>query len=202
MSFITGTQAELLYSMPVTGQSITGTVSAGSTSQLLTPVGGASTPAYQLPAYFFPPTYGTGKSLLVQGGGTLLTGPATQNLSFVLGADTTIGTLGITLCRTGLFTPFGSTVTQTGAFTFEVLLTCTAVGTTTTLNTIGILNTGVANNPTTTQATTGLSMMMQSATQPSINNATAYFIEMFAYWGATTTTQAVTLTNMTVWGLN
>src|SRR6185437_13747640 len=202
MSFLTGTQAELLYAMPATGASLTGTVSTGGTAQLLSAPGGATTPAYFLPAYFFQDSYCVGKSLLIQGGGTLLGGPATQNVRFALYLDTAIGTTGTLLCSTGLFPPFGSTVSLTGAFYFEALLTCTAVGTTGTLNTVGRLTTSQANNPTTTQNTGGASILMQAATQPTFNNSTGYFIELYAYFGATTTTQAATLTNLYVWGLN
>jgi hypothetical protein len=203
MSFLTGTQCELLYAMPATGASLTGTVSTGGTAQLLSPLGGATSPAYFLPAYFFSDTYGIGKSLLIQGGGTLLGGPATQNVRFALYADTAIGTQSTNLlCSTGLFPPFGSTVSLTGAFYFEALLTCTSVGTAGTLNTVGRLTTSQANNPTTTQNSGGASILMQAATQPTFNNATGYFIDLYAYFGATTTTQAATLTNLYVWGLN
>jgi hypothetical protein len=202
MSFVTGTQAELLYAMPATGASVTGTVSTGGTAQLLTPPSSATAPAYLLPAYFFPDTYGVGRSLLIQGGGTLLSGATNENVRFALYLDTTAGTQATLLCSTGLFTPFGTTVTQTGAFSFDVLVTCTAVGTAGTLNTVGRLHCGVAGNPTTTQATTGLCLLMQSATQPAFNNAQSYFIDLYCYFGATTTTQAATLTNFYVWGLN
>jgi hypothetical protein len=207
MSFLTGTQAELLYAMPATGGSVTGTVSTGGTAQLLTPANGATTPAFLLPAYFFPDTYGVSRSLLIQGGGTLLNGATTQNVRFALYLDTTAGTQitsspGGLLCSTGLFSPFGTTVSTTGAFMFEVLVTATSVGTNATLNTVGKLVTSAAGNPTTTMNTTGPSLLMQSATQPTFNSSTAYFIDMFCYFGATTTTQACTLTNFYVWGLN
>jgi hypothetical protein len=199
MSFVTGTQAELLYCLPVTGASNTGTNSTSS-GALISLTGGNTTPAYFLPAYFFQDTYGIGKSLLIQGGGVLLNGPATQTVRFALYADTTIGTQGTLLCATGAFSPFGTTVSQTGAFAFEALLTCAAVGTVGTLNTIGRLFTGQAGNTATNPA--GATILMNSATQPTFNNATGYFIELYANFGATTTTQAVTLTNLLVWGLN
>lgn len=199
MSFLTGTQAELLYAMPATGGSITGTVSTASTN-VLTPAGGATTPGFQLPAYFFQDSYGIGKSLLIQGGGTLLNGPATQTVRFSLYLDTQLNVQGTLLAATGLFSPFGTTVSQTGAFMFEVLITCTSVGTAGTLNTIGRLFTGQSGNTAT--AATGVTMLMNAASQPTFNNSTAYFIDMFCNFGATTTTQAATLTNFLVWGLN
>lgn len=201
MSFLTGTQSELLYCLPVTGASNTGTNSTTSGGGgLISLTGGATTPAYFLPAYFFQDTYGVGKSLLIQGGGILLNGAATQTTRFALYADTTIGTQGTLLCATGAFSPFGAATSQTGAFMFEVLLTCTSVGTAGTLNAIGRLFTGQSGNTAT--ATTGVTMLMNAASQPTFNNSTGYFLEMYANFGATTTTQAVTLTNMLVWGLN
>jgi hypothetical protein len=200
MSFVTGTQAELLYCMPITGASITNTVSTASTGVITPAATATSGQPYQLPAYFFPDTYGTGKAILIQGGGTLLSGPATQTVRFGLFLDTSINVQGTLLAATGAFSPFGTTVSQTGAFMFEVLLTCTAVGTAGTMNTIGRLFTGQSGNTAT--AATGVTMLMNSATQPVFNNATSYYIEMFANFGATTTTQAVTLTNFLVWGLN
>jgi hypothetical protein len=199
MSFLTGTQCELLYCLPITGASNTGTNSTSS-GALISLTGGASSPAFFLPAYFFSDTYGIGKSLLIQGGGILLGGPATQTTRFALYADTAVGTQGTLLCATGAFSPFGTTVSQTGAFMFEVLLTCTSVGTAGVLNTVGRLFTGQAGNTAT--AATGVTMLMNAASQPTFNNATGYFIELYANFGATTTTQAVTLTNLLVWGLN
>jgi hypothetical protein len=185
--------------MPVTGASVTNTITSASTG-VISQVAGATTQPYLLPAYYFSNTAGIGKSMLIQGGGTLLNGPATQTARFAFYLDTVINVQGTLLCSTGAFSPFGTTVSQTGSFMFEILLTCTSVGTTGTLNTIGRLFTGQSGNTAT--AATGVTMLMNSATQPVFNNATAYYIEAFANFGATTTTQAVTLTNMLVWGLN
>jgi hypothetical protein len=199
MSFLTGTQAELLYAMPTTGGSITGTVSTAGTNAL-TPQQGATTPTFQLPAYFFPATTGTGKSLLVQGGGTLLNGAATQTMRFALYLNSTQSTQGVLLCATGLFSPFGTTVSQTGTFMFEVLITCTAVGTAGTLNSVGRIAIGPSANTATN--VNNVTMLMSSSTQPVVNTTVAQFIEAYAHFGATTTTQAATLTNFFVWGLN
>jgi len=185
--------------MPVTGASVTGTVSTASTN-ILSPVSGATTAPYLLPAYFFPDTYGVGKSILIQGGGTLVGGPATQSLRFSFWLDTSVNVQGTLLCATGLFSPFGTTVSQTGSFMFEILCTCTAVGTAGTLNAIGRLFTGQSGNTAT--AATGVTMLMSSSTQPVFSNGSAYYLEAFCNFGATTTTQAATLTNMLVWGLN
>lgn len=200
MSFLTGTQCELLYAMPATGGVATGTVSTGSAGQLLSPSAGATLAPYQLPAYFFATTGARGTSILIQGGGTLLNGATTQTMRFALYLDTAIGVQATLLCATGLFSPFGSTASQTGAFTFEVLCTCTNTGTAGTLNTIGRFECGPAGNTATNTAS--VAVLMSSSTQPVFDNSKAYFIEPYAHFGATTTTQAATLTNFMVWGLN
>ena len=204
MSFLTGTQAELLYSMPATGPVLTGTNTAttGGTQYLISQQGTSTGPAYQLPAYFFSDSYGIGKSVLVQGGGTIIGGPATSTTKFALYADTTLGTQGTLLASTGAFSPVGTTVSQNAAFMFEVLMTCTSVGTAGTLNVIGRLFTGQSGNTAT--AATGVTVLMNSAggSQPTFNNATAYYLDLYANFGATTTTQTITLTNLLVWGLN
>ncbi len=199
MSFLTGTQSELLYCLPATGPSRTDTVSTASTN-VMTPAAGATAAPFQLPAYFFPSSGGIGRSLLIQGGGTLLSGATTESVRFSLWLNSVLNVQNVLLAATGLFSPFGTTVTQTGAFMFEVLVTCTAVGTAGTLNTIGRLFTGQSGNTAT--AATGVTMLMNSATQPVFNNSTAYFIELYCNFGATTTVQAATLTNFLVWGLN
>jgi hypothetical protein len=198
ISFLTGTQAELLFSMPANGAAVSGTVTTG-TAALITPIGGATTPAFFLPAYFFGDTYGVGKSILIQGGGTLANGATTETLQLGIYIDTTIGTPGTALCRTGAFSPFGASTAQTGAFFFEALITATSVGTAATLNAVGRVFTGQAG---TTGTAAGSVFLMGSGTQPTFNNSSGYFIELYASFGATTTSQTVTLTNMLVWGLN
>lgn len=198
MSFLTGTQSELLFSMPANGPAVSGTVTTG-TAALITPLAGATSPAYFLPAYFFADTYGVGKSILIQGGGTLANGATTETLKLGLYLDTAVGTPGTALCSTGAFSPFGASTSQTGAFFFEAILTATSVGTAGTLNAVGRVFTGQAG---TTGTVAGSVFLMGSATQPTFNNSTGYFIELYASFGATTTSQTITLTNMLVWGLN
>jgi len=202
LSFLTGTQAELLYAMPATGVAITGTVSTASTNILTPATGSATQQPFQLPAYFFGGTGGSqGKSLLVQGGGTLLNGATTQTMRFALYCNATVNVQGTLLAATGLFSPFGTTVSQTGTFFFEALITCTQAGTATTLNTVGRFMCGPSANTATN--TGSVTMLMSSSTQPTgIDNKAAQYLEAYAHFGATTTTQAATLTNFLVWGLN
>jgi hypothetical protein len=195
MSFITGTQCELLYSMPGSGPAVSGTVTTG-TAALLNG-SGATQPAYFLPAYFFPDTYGVGKSLLIQGGGSFVTQSTTHTMQIALYADTAIGTPSTLVAGTGAFSP---TASVTGNFFFEVLVTCTAVGTSATLNAVGRLYWGTGSNTAATAAAVYMIGAPQAAV--SVSNATGYFIEPYASWGATSASQTLTLTNFTVWGLN
>ena len=82
MSFLTGTQTELLYAMPASGSAVTAaviTVMSGST---------AANPAYALPANFFSSQTGTtpGKSLLLKGGGSWATATAARTTVFTVGS--------------------------------------------------------------------------------------------------------------------
>ena len=197
MSFVTGTQAELLYSMPASGSAVSGTVTTG-TAALIGGGSGANLPAYQLPAYFFGDTYGVAKSMLIQGGGTFVTEGTTQTGKLALYLDTTIGTPGTLLMSTGAFDPTAS-VAQ-GTFMFEALITCTAVGTAGTLNACGRLYWG--NSASNTGTVAGAIYLMGTAGTVAFSNATAYYLEPFFSWGATSTGQTITLTNYLIWGLN
>ncbi len=86
MSFYTGTQSELLYSMPASATAVTAAAA--------TVMSGTSTtnPAYQLPAYFFPNNGGIGKSLLLKGGGVFTIGTTAVTDIFQVGFNTTAGT--------------------------------------------------------------------------------------------------------------
>jgi len=205
MSFLTGTQAELLYSMPASGSAVTAaaiTVMSGST---------AANPAYALPANFFASQGGTtpGKALLLKGGGSWATATAARTTVFTAGLDTTAGTLGITLAKTGTLT----TVVQAtaAAFDFEVLVTMTAQGvgaTAGTLNAVGWVEYGVANNAAAgtfgTYSSNNASRFMIGTPQTAVtfNPTTSYYLEVFNTWDATTNAPTTTLTNFYVFGLN
>jgi len=206
MSFYTGTQAELLYAMPASAVSVTGTV----TSSVLSMNSTTGLP-YQLPANFFTQQSGggPGKSVLIKGGGFFSLGAAADALTFSLYADTTAGTPSILVAGTGAVVPVVS-ITN-GAFEFEVLATCVALGTgaNSKLNAVGHLFWGPANNasaPTFASAGAtsagGVVMIGAPQTGVTITNSTAYYLELFASWGATTNSPSLTLTNYMIFGLN
>src|SRR6516164_6829019 len=205
MSFLTGTQAELLYSMPASGSAVTAaaiTVMSGST---------AANPAYALPGNFFASQGGTtpGKALLLKGGGSWATATAARTTVFTAGLDTTAGTLGITLAKTGTLT----TVVQAtaAAFDFEIMVTMTAQGvgaTAGTLNAVGWVEYGVANNAAAgtfgTYSSNNASRFMIGTPQTAVtfNPTTSYYLEVFNTWDATTNAPTTTLPNFYVFGLN
>ncbi len=205
MSFLTGTQAELLYSMPASGSAVTAaaiTVMSGST---------AANPAYALPANFFSTQGGTGpgKALLIKGGGFWSSATAARTTVFTAGLDTAAGTLALTLGKTGVITTF---VTSANAqFNFEIMATCTAQGvgaTAGTLNVVGWVEYGIANNAATgtigTYSTNNLSRFAcaQPQTAVTFNTLTSYYVEVFNTWDATTNAPSITLTTFYVYGLN
>ena len=206
MSFLTGTQVELLYCMPAACNAVT---AASITAMTGTP--STTNPPYQLPAYFFSPGQGgIGKHLRITAGGFFSTGTiVTLTDVITLGFDTTAGTLGITLAKTGTLT----TVVQAtaAAFDFEVLVTMTAQGvgaTAGTLNAVGWVEYGVANNAATgtfgTYSSNNASRFMIGTPQTAVtfNTLTSYYLEVFNTWDATTNAPTTTLTNFLIFGLN
>jgi hypothetical protein len=206
MSYLTGTQAELLYSMPASGTAVTAaaaTVMSGST---------AANPAYLLDGGFFNKREGTGpgKALLLKGGGFWSTPTAARTTIFTAALDTTAGTLSaIVLGKTGIITSF--VTTATAAFDFELQITLTAQGvgaTAGTLNTVGWVEYGIANNAATgtmgTYGTNNASRFMIGAPQTAVtfNTLTGYYVEVFNTWDAVTNAPSITLTNFSVYGLN
>ena len=205
MSQLTGTATELLYSMPASGSAVTAaaiTVMSGST---------AANPAYLLPGGFFNPQEGTkpGKALLLKGGGSWATPTAARTTAFTAGLDTTAGTLGITLAKTGTLTTV--ITTATAAFDFEILVTMTAQGvgaTAGSLNAVGWVEYGIANNAATgtfgTYSANNASRFMIGTPQTAVtfNTLTPYYLEVFNTWDAVTNAPTITLTNFWVFGLN
>ena len=205
MSFLTGTQCELLYAMPASGSAATSIAAAllsGST---------AANPPYVLPGGFFNPQGGTmpGKSLLLKGGGSYATPTAGRTLTFNAALDATQGTVGISLGKTGNIVTLATTAT--GAWDFELMVTCTVQGvgaTAGSLNAVGWVEYGIANNAAAgtfgTYGANNASRFMIGTPQTAVtfNTLTSYYLEVFNTWDATTNAPTITLTNFYVFGLN
>jgi len=206
MSFYTGTQCELLYSMPASGSAVTAaaaTVMSGTT---------AANPAYAMPLDFFwqKSGGGAGRSMLLKGGGWWSTATAARTTNFQVGLNSTAGTGTIAL-------PFGKTGTLTTVVTtnalwgFEVLVTCTSPGfgsTASALNAFGWVEYGIGNNAATgtfgTYSSNNASRFMIGTGQTPIAPvpSTQYYIECSNTWDATTNAPTITLTNFFVFGLD
>jgi hypothetical protein len=193
VSFITGTQMELLYCLPANCTAVT---AAAQTQLNGTPA--ASNPPYQLPAYFFPNSTATGKHLRVTAGGFFTVGTTAVTNVIELSFDSSINTHGITIAKTGAFTTTAS-VTN-GAFYFDCMITCQQVGTTTNLNAVGTLDWGTGANAATV-ANVGY-MIGAPNTSAVINNATPYWIDLWNTWSVVTGSPTITLTQLNIYGCN
>jgi hypothetical protein len=206
MSFITGTQCELLYAMPASGAAVTAaaaTVMSGTT---------AANPPYALPLGFFNQQSGggAGKSLLIKGGGWWSTATAARTTNFQVGLNSTAGTgtIALPFGKTGTLT---SVVTTNAIFGFEVLVTATSPGfgsTASALNAEGWVEYGVGNNAATgtfgTYSSNNASRFLIGTPQTPIAPVptTQYYVECSNTWDAVTNAPTITLTNFLIFGLN
>ena len=206
MSFETGTQMECLYAMPASGTAVTAaarTVLSGSTN---------ANPAYALRGNFFNQQSGggVGKSLHIIGGGFYTVGTTAVTDVIEIGLDSTRGTLGTTLAKSGAWT---TVISQSNVeFMFDVWVTLTVPGqgggTNASVNTIGKLLVGQANdaaNPTlqTVGAQWATPIMIGAPqTAKTFDPTVPQFVEVFNTWSATTGAPTATLTNLYIFGLN
>ncbi len=206
MSFVTGTQCELLYAMPASGVAVTAaaiTVLSGTTN---------ANPAYQLPANFFSQVSGSGpgKSLLIKGGGFYTVGTTAVTDVITVGLNSTRGTLGTTLAKSGAWT---TVISQSNVeFEFEVFVTLTVPGqgggNNASVNSMGHLLVGQAGdaaNPTlqTVGPQWATPIMIGAAqTAKTFDPTVGQYVEVHNTWSATTGAPTATLTNFYVFGLN
>jgi len=207
VSFLTGTQCELLYAMPASGAAVTAAVATTMSGTT------AANPPYVLPGGFFNPQGGTspGKSLLLKGGGSWATPTAARTTVFTAALDPTANstTSQIVLAKTGTLTTV--ITSATAAFDFEIMVTLTAQGvgaTAGSLNAVGWVEYGIANNAAAgtfgTYGANNASRFMIGTPQTAVtfNTLTPYYLELFNTWDATTNAPTITLTNFMIFGLN
>jgi hypothetical protein len=214
MSFLTGTQTELLYSMPASASAMATATAGGQIMSMNASTAGQQ--PFQLPLNFFPNTYGVGKTIILEGGGWYTTSSTANTLILSFYLDSTISTKGTVLASTGgtIATPTGGPTlnvsTTDGGWYFRIMATCTAIGagTSATLNASGFAMFGLANNgaapvQSAYAATAGMTVMMGTPqTGVVFNNATPYWLELWGAWSATTGSPTITMTNFLVWGCN
>lgn len=207
MSYVTGTQCELLYAMPASGAAVTAaaaTIMSGTT---------AANPPYGLPAGFFSQQSGggPGKSILITGGGWYTVGSTAVTNTFKVGLNTTQNTaaIAVTLGATGAWTTVASQ--SNVEFNFDLWVTATApgkAGTNGSFNCTGKLFIGQANNAANpTLQTIGAQwatpiMIGAPQTAAAFDPTVTQYVEMSSTWSATTGAPTVTLTNFYVFGLN
>jgi hypothetical protein len=196
MSFLTGTNTELIYSMPAVGATIASTTA--------TPVTGNSA---SNPAYFMPPLLSiwpgqtlVGKCLRFVARGT--SDNTAVNNTMALRFDPTQATAGTLVAGTGAAAWTSNTV---NSWEFEVELSCISQGNNTSgWMTGGILTVGVGNNSSTATGSTfmvggaqtlGVPTALALATQASIG-----YIELWTTWATAPT--AFVCSQFMIWGIN
>ena len=127
----------------------------------------------------------------------------TMKMAFYI--DNTPGTVGTLLCATGAFTADTTSRAAMG-FNFKVLVTCTAVGPSGTLQAWGWLNWGMVPTLTTTVAAPQITYVIGPATTTPVTFNTAQssptYLDVYANWSTSSTGPSITLTQMFMWGLN
>jgi len=191
MSWTTGTQTEALSASYVNGSAL----ASSSTATAIGPTTGA---AY-LPANFFLPSSGVGKSLLVKAFG-VLSDTATPNLTIGVTANTTQGTYN----SSGIFATTGTLAQGSGVtnvpWDLEVLITCSAVGASGTFLADGMFR--VYNTATTINTARCSSSTNNPNTALTLSTESAYYVELFATWSAASASNTITVYNVAVLGLN
>ena len=191
MSWTTGTQTEALSASYVNGSAL----ASSSTATAIGPTTGA---AY-LPANFFLPSSGVGKSLLVKAFG-VLSDTATPNLTIGVTANTTQGTYN----SSGIFATTGTLAQGSGVtnvpWDLEVLITCASVGASGTFLADGMFR--VYNTATTINTARCSSSSANPNTALTLSTESAYYVELFATWSAASASNTITVYNVAVLGLN
>lgn len=196
MSFLTGTQAELVFAGWTAGAALT-----NSTTQTVISPRGNTTPLPFLPAAFFSAAYGTNRVLRFVARGVISTAASAQGTLtlglYVAGSDTaTVGTS--TGAVTGAFTPAASL--SNAIWEFEVDLICTAPGSTPSFASMGQLTI----QPTAgTTAGIGAGIGGTATTSSAgLSTESAWYLQMVATWGTASASNSITHYQTQVFGLN
>ena len=191
MSWTTGTQTEALAASSAVGTAY----ASSSTATSVSPATGAG----YTPANFWLPSYGVSKSLLVKAFGVFGT-TSTPSLTIGITANTTQGTYN----SSGILATTGS-VAQVASGTnmpweLEVLISCVTTGASGTFLADGLFKAY--------DTTTALHSFRVSSSTANPNTAftlstqSAYYIELFATWSASSSSNTLQVYNYAVLGLN
>jgi hypothetical protein len=189
MSWTTGTQAELLAANIAVGTSFNTFTAA----QYI----GAPSGAGYLPANFFLPTMGIGKTILVKATGTIST-TGTPNFTMAVSLNTTQGTYN----SSGILATTAATAQGSGEssvpWELEVIATCTATGASGTI----LANGTWKVYPTGTTLIAARCANATPNTPLTISTESAYYVELAGTWSASSASNAVQVDQVAVLGLN
>lgn len=190
MSWTTGTQTEALSANNAVGTSY----ASFTTAQYIGP--SASAAAY-LPANFFLPALGVGKSLLVKAFGVLGT-TGTPNLTFGVSFNTTQGVSSTVVATTGAVAAPASGSNM--PWEFDLIITCSATGSSGTMLADGALK--IYPTTTTVQNLRCSSSTANPNTAATVSTESAYYAELFAAFSASSASNNIQCYNVAVLGLN
>lgn len=193
MSGVTGTQAELLYTLTTSITKNTYTTQAAFTGVL-----GTNT-VCKLPAGWLgnDNPNPVGRGLLLEVWGTIANVTA-ATFAVNLGMDPTAGTINQSLAVNAAYTP---TAGLTAPWHFQAWYTCTAFLTSTASwqinGSIRYQSVASGGAPTTSAQESGF-----SGTQTGIDPRVDNYLELFGTWSASSASNTTTVTQMFLWGLN
>ena len=191
MSWTTGTQTEAL----AANTAVASAFSTFTSAQYV----GATTSAAYLPANFFLPSLGVGKSILVKAFGVLST-TGTPNFTLAFSANTTQGTYNSSgILATTAATAMGSGVTNV-PWEAEAIITCVSTGASGTFLSNGMFK--VYSSGTSLVAARLSSSQANPNTAMTLSTESAYYVEVAATWGASSASNTVTVYQTAVLGLN
>lgn len=193
MSFVTGTQAELLYSLTSAITKNTYTTQAAFTGVLGTNTVCSVPPGWLLNDSPNP----VGRSLYLKVMGTTATTSA-ATLAVALGLDPTAGTINQSVTVAGALAP---TASVTCPWMLEAWYTCTAFLTSTATYQVNgtwrVESVASGGVPTTTAQVVGF-----TGTHSGIDPRVANYVELFGTWSASAAGNTTTVQQMFLWGLN
>ena len=197
MSGITGTQAELLYSLPAPVTKNT------YTTQAVMSALAASAPVAKIPGGFFQENPNPiGRSLYLKAMGTIANTSA-ATFSPALALDTTAGTA---LNPVTIYTTIAPTASITTLWDLDVWITCTAfgesAGMTLQVNGKWMQTTVASGGALTSSASAGWAPAMFDASVTGLTPATTYYVELFGTWSASSASNTTTLQQAFLFGLN
>jgi hypothetical protein len=194
LSFYTGTQAELLYTLPAAVTKNT------YTTQAILSALTASAPVATIPAGYFinPPASGPGKAVWLKAWGTIAN-TAAATFSPAFGVDPTPGTIANATTIAAAYAPTAATTT---IWHLELWITARAVGQTggMTLQVDGrYINEATASAAA--PVATGLCAAV-TASITGLQGSLAYSLELLGTWSASSASNTTTLNQLFLVGLN